>query len=90
MTLAEIKAKYNKESFNLDYFETKDKVKTKWLREWENHTRTAFLVHQDILDYIKENPDATNLHPAETAKQTDKGPMLTVVISKHKKADVVL
>lgn len=90
MTLAEIKAKYNKESFNLDYFVAKDGVKTQWLREWENHTRTAFLVHQDILDYIKDNPDASNLHPVEKSKQTDKGAMLSVTITKHKPADVVL
>jgi hypothetical protein len=45
---------------------------TEWLNCWKNSERVKIVLHFDVLNYIKANPNATNLS-YKTAIKTPKG-----------------
>jgi hypothetical protein len=56
-TIAQIKAGLNIVTLNLQRANNKEGQPTEWLRHWDNDRRIAVSIHQDTLDFAKENPN---------------------------------
>ena len=66
--LAEIKMELGVQTLPLRQVETEAGEKTAWFRKWDNDTRIAILVHQEVLNEIKADPSLATL--GLTAPQT--------------------
>lgn len=91
MTIAEVKAELGVEQLNL--VEDKDqtsKEPTGWYRQWLNESRTAIVVHKDVVDKIVagENPNLGIKDPV--TKTGAKGDYILKTIVAYTSADVTL
>ena len=59
--LAEIKSKLGVETLQLNTVITESGDKTPWLKQWDNTSRIAVLIHKDTLARIKAEPSISTL-----------------------------
>jgi hypothetical protein len=59
--LAEIKSKLGVETLQLNTVITEGGDKTPWLKQWDNTSRIAVLIHKDTLAKIKAKPSISTL-----------------------------
>lgn len=72
-TLAQLKLELGIISLDLSQSLDKDKKFNGWLRYWNNKTRIAVVVHQDVVAKIKANPGIDTLALKHEAKTTKTG-----------------
>lgn len=59
--LSEIKSKLGVETLQLNTVITEGGDKTPWLKQWDNTSRIAVLIHKDTLARIKAEPGISTL-----------------------------
>jgi len=90
MKLSEIKSQLSKESLNLNFVTTEAGEKTSWLKDWNNNSRIAVLMHTDVLAAIKADPNISSLGINTQQKQGKQGEYTAHTICVYKPADVTL
>ena len=72
-TLAQIKSQLNIVSLDLQRSVDKEQKPTSWLRYWNNNTKMAVVIHQEVVDKIKANPNISTLAVKHEVKATKTG-----------------
>ena len=73
MTIAQIKAQLNIASLDLVRSTDENKKPTDWLRYWNNDSRMAVVVHNDVVAKIKADPKINTLALKHEQKTTKTG-----------------
>ena len=69
MTIVEIKSCLGVVSLDFKRSLDKDKNVTEWYRAWDNDTRVAIFVHEDLKDTIKTNDRLSLKSKGETVSE---------------------
>jgi hypothetical protein len=89
-TLAEIKAALGVQTLNFNRVVTESDEETSWLKDWNNDSRVAILMHEDTLNAIKANPAINTLGIHEQVKKGAQGDYTAKTIVVYKPAEFVL
>lgn len=88
--LAEIKKQLGVENIQLNTVVSQDGQKTDWLRDWNNDSRIAILVHKDTLARIKAEPDLITLGLNTQTKTGAQGEYIAKTICIYSEAEETL
>ena len=86
MTIAQLKAFLNVPTINLD----RDEKEPKWLRSWDNATRTSVVVHEDTLNKIKAGESFDLKTSTKASKESGEVYTQHVLVIYSKQPDEVL
>lgn len=89
-TISEIKAMLNVSTLNLNTVKTATGENTSWLKDWNNESRIAVLIHRDTLSAIKADNSLDTLGINTQVKQGNKGEYVAKTIVLYKKAEETL
>ena len=89
-TIAQIKAKFNILSLNLNTAKDKDGNPTMWMRHWDNENRVSVSLHKDLVAEIKKNPSLDSLDIQIETRHAKQGEYLAVRIVKYTPAEETL
>jgi len=90
MNLSELKSKLGHETFNFNIVKTSEGVATPWLKQWDNTTRIAVLIHKDTLAKIRATPSIGTLDYRQATKQGAQGEYTARTIIAYSEADETL
>ena len=87
MTISDIKQTLGLSTLRLNWFIAEDGTVTPWLRQWENSSRRAILMHKDVDDLLQNDPTYSNLDIKSETKVGEQGEYTNIVIVAFKPAD---
>jgi hypothetical protein len=90
MNLSELKSTLGHETFNFNIVKTSEGVETQWLKQWDNTTRIAVLIHKDTLSKIRATPGISTLNYKTATKQGAQGEYTAKTIVAYAEADETL
>jgi len=88
--LAEIKRQLGYDVLNLNTVVTESGEKTAWLKQWDNDSREAVLIHKDTLALINANKSLSTLGINTQIKMGAQGEYTAKTICIYAEAEVTL
>jgi len=88
--LSEVKRELGYDVLNLNTVVTESGEKTAWMKQWNNNSREAILVHKDTLALIKANPSLSTLGINTQIKQGAQGEYTAKTICIYSEAEETL
>lgn len=89
-TIAEIKVELGVQTLNFNTVKTATGDSTSWLKDWNNDSRIAVLIHRDTLNAIKANSSVASLGVNTQIKQGAQGEYVAKTIVLYKEAEETL
>ena len=90
MNLTETKQQLGHSTLNFNTVTTEKGEKTSWLKQWDNDSRVAVLIHKDTLAKIKANPNISTIGLKVGKKEGKQGEYTTKTICIYTEAEETL
>lgn len=90
MTLAQVKAKLEIPTFELNRALDKDENPTAWYRHWDNENRRAISIHEELLEELKTDNTVNSLALQSQEREGSQGKYMAYRIVKYTPAEVTL